>query len=72
MVESALPRIETRCVCIATHGQAALAAVVSSHSSESGVYFPVFEFPSIDVPYSPSSDFGKDGFLKRSMILVEA
>jgi len=65
MSENTLPHIETRCVCIATHGQAALAAVVSSHFSESGVYFPVFEFPSIDVPYSPSSDFGKDGYLGR-------
>lgn len=65
MAESTLPQIETRCVCIATHGQAALAAVVSSHFSEVGVYFPVFEFPSIDVPYSPSSDFGKDGYLGR-------
>jgi CHAT domain len=67
MAESTLPHIDTRCVCIATHGQAALAAVVSSHFSEAGVYFPVFEFPSIDVPYSPSSDFGKDGYLGRIM-----
>ena len=67
MAESTLPQIETRCVCIATHGQAALAALVSSHLSESGVYFPVFEFPSVDVPYSPSSDFGKDGYLARIM-----
>jgi hypothetical protein len=65
MAESALPHIETRCVCIATRGQTALAAAVSSHCSEAGVYFPVFEFPSIDVPYSPSSDFGKDGYLGR-------
>jgi CHAT domain-containing protein len=65
MAESALPHIETRCVCIATRGQATLAAVVSSHCSEAGVYFPVFEFPSIDVPYSPSSDFGKDGYFGR-------
>jgi hypothetical protein len=65
MAESTLPHIETRCVCIATHGQAALAAVVSSHCSEAGVYFPVFEFPSVDVPYSPSSDFGKDGYFGR-------
>lgn len=65
MAESILPHIETRCACIATHGQAALAAVVSSHFSEAGVYFPVFEFPSIDVPYSPSSDFGKDGYVGR-------
>jgi hypothetical protein len=65
MAGSTLPDIETRCVCIATHGQAALAAVVSSHFSEAGVYFPVFEFPSIDDPYSPSSDFGKDGYLGR-------
>jgi hypothetical protein len=65
MAESTLPHIETRCVCIATHGQAALAAVVSSHFSEAGVYFPVFDFPSIAVPYSPSSDFGKDGYLGR-------
>jgi hypothetical protein len=67
MAESRLPQIETRCVCIATHGQAALAAVVSSHLSESGVYLPVFEFPSVDVPYSPSSDFGKDGYFGRIM-----
>jgi hypothetical protein len=67
MAESTLPHIETRCVCIATHGQVALAAVVSSHFSEAGVYFPVYEFPSIDVPYSPSSDFGKDGYLGRVM-----
>ena len=65
MAGSRLPHIETRCVCIATRGQAALAAVVSSHFSEAGVYFPVFEFPSIDVPYSPSSDFGKDGYIGR-------
>jgi hypothetical protein len=65
MAESTFPHIETRCVCIATHGQAALAALVSSHFSEGGVYFPVFEFPSIDVPYSPSADFGKDGYLGR-------
>jgi len=65
MAEGPLPHIETRCVCIATHGQAVLAAVVSSHFSEAGVYFPVFEFPSVDVPYSPSSDFGKDGYLGR-------
>src|SRR5579862_2893312 len=65
MAERTLPHIETRCVCIATHGQAALAAVVSSHLSESGVYLPLFEFPSIDVPYSPSSDFGRDGYLGR-------
>src|ERR1700683_1409697 len=66
MGESTLPQIESRCVCIATHGQAPLAAVVSSHFSEAGVYFPVFEFPSIDVPYSPSSGFGNDGYLGRS------
>ena len=65
MAENTLPHIETRCVCIATHGQTALAAVVSSHFSQAGVYFPVFEFPSVDVPYSPSSDFGKDGYLGR-------
>ena len=41
--------------------------MVSSHFSESGAYFPVFEFPSVDVPYSPSSDFGKDGYLGRIM-----
>lgn len=41
--------------------------MVSSHCSEAGVYFPVFEFPKIDVPYSPSSDFGKDGYFGRIM-----
>jgi hypothetical protein len=65
MAESTLPHIETQCVCIATYGQAALAAVVSSYFSKAGVYFPVFEFPSVDVPYSASSDFGKDGYFGR-------
>src|SRR3954463_10527381 len=65
MTESIIPKLETRCVCIATYGHAALAAAVSSHFSEPGVYFPVFEFPSIDVPYSPLINFGKDGYLGR-------
>jgi len=65
MVPSTVPRIESRWVCISARGQAALAAVISSYVRDSGVYFLVFEFPNIDVPYSPSSDFGKDGYLGR-------
>lgn len=40
---------------------------MSSYARESGVYLPVFEFPAIDVPYSQSSDFEKDGYLGRIM-----
>jgi hypothetical protein len=40
---------------------------VSSYVHDCGVYLPVFEFPAIDVPYSPSSDFGEDGYLGRIM-----
>ena len=65
MAPSTVPRIESRWVCISARGRAALAAVISSYVQDSGVYFPTFEFPSIDVPYSPSSDFGKDGYLGR-------
>ena len=56
------PRIERRCVCIATNAQVVLAAAVSSYFQSDGVYFPVFEFPAIDIPYSPSCQFGKDGY----------
>ncbi|MGD0458404.1 MAG: hypothetical protein ABSC21_11760 [Terriglobia bacterium] len=56
------PRIEQRCVCIATNAQVVLAAVVSSYFQTDGVYFPVFEFPPIDTPYSPSCQLGKDGY----------
>ena len=56
------PPIEQRCVCVATDGQVVLAAVVSSYFQSGGVYFPVFEFPPIDTPYSPSCQFGKDGY----------
>lgn len=59
------PRIENRWVCIATNTHVALASVISSYFQDNGVYFPVFEFPSIDTPYSPSSDFGKDGYFGR-------
>lgn len=65
MAQSTVPRVENRWVCISTNGQVAFAAVASSYIQEAGVYFPVFEFPRIDVPYSPSSDFEKDGYLGR-------
>lgn len=65
MAQNTAPRIEDRWVCIAANTQVVLAAVVSSYFLEEGVYFPVFEFPSIDTPYSPSSDFGKDGYFAR-------
>lgn len=67
MAQSKLPKIENRWVCISTNAQVAFAALVSSYVQESGVYLPVFEFPRIDVPYSPSSDFEKDGYLGRIM-----
>ena len=65
MVPISVPLIENRWVCISTRGKAPFAAVISSYVQDAGVYFPIFEFPSIDVPYSPSSDFGKDGYLGR-------
>jgi hypothetical protein len=55
------PRIERRWVGIATEPHAALAAVVSSHLRTPGVYFAVFEFPSIPTPHSPVIDYGADG-----------
>jgi hypothetical protein len=61
----AVPQIEDRFVCIATNNQVVLASLLSSYFCEKDVYFPVFEFPSIDTPYSASSDFGKDGYFGR-------
>jgi hypothetical protein len=65
MTQQTVPRIEKRLVCIATNKQVKLAAVISSYFQEDGLYFPVFEFPPIDAPYEPSSDFGKDGYIGR-------
>ena len=65
MTQNTTPRIEDRWVCIATNKQAVLAAVVSSYFQEEGVYFPVFEFPSVEFPYSFSIDFGRDGYFAR-------
>ena len=67
MTQSTVPRVENRWVCIATNAQVAFAAIVSSYVQEAGVYLPVFEFPRIDVPYLPSSDFEEDGYLGRIM-----
>lgn len=67
MSKHPIPRIERRWVGIGTAKEAALAAVVSSYFHEKEVYFPVFEFPSIDTPYTPSSDFGKDGYVGRAI-----
>jgi hypothetical protein len=59
------PQIERRYACIATNANVVLAAVISSYFQETGVYFPVFEFPSIDTPHLPSIEFGKDGYFGR-------
>jgi hypothetical protein len=58
-------RIETRWVCITTDRHAALAAVVSSHFREPGVYFAVFEFPKTPKPYSTVIDYNADGAFAR-------
>ncbi len=65
MAHDTTPRIDSRYACIATNTNVVLAAVISSYFQEAGVYFPVFEFPSIDTPHLPSSEFGKDGYFGR-------
>jgi hypothetical protein len=55
------PQIERRWVAITTKPHAALAAIVSSHFRAPGVYFAVFEFPSIPTPRSPVIDYSADG-----------
>lgn len=60
-----LPLIERRCACIATDNQVALAAQVSSCFQISGSYLPVFHFPPITVPYSPSFQFGDDNWFRH-------
>src|SRR5450755_3321021 len=60
-----VPRIDSRCACIATDSRVVLAAFASSCFTEDSVYLPVFFFPSVTFPYTASSDFGKDGYLSR-------
>lgn len=60
-----IPLIENRWACIGTNAEIALLSTVCSCLRQSGTYLPVFGFPSVDFPYSPSSDFGKDGYFAR-------
>ena len=65
MAESSLPSIEDRCVCIATGAGLALAATISSYFNEPDTYFAVFEFPTLDYPYTGASESESDGFYAR-------
>jgi hypothetical protein len=65
MAEPILPSVEDRCVCIATKEGLALAAIVSSYFDEKDTYFAVFEFPSLEYPYTGASESENDGYYAR-------
>jgi hypothetical protein len=54
--------VEDRCVCIATAAGFPLAAMISSYFNSPGKYFAVFEFPTLDFPYTGASDEKSDGY----------
>lgn len=62
MASNSAPQIDARCALIAPAQQLGLAAVISSYFREAEAYVPVFEFPEVDIPYSPSAEIGKDGY----------
>jgi len=61
----AAPEIETRWVFISTNSEIQLASTVASYLSETTKYACFFEFPSVEYPYTGSSDFGTDGYISR-------
>jgi hypothetical protein len=65
MAKCSLPSIEDRCVCIVTQAALALAATISSYFDERDTYFAVFEFPTLDYPYTGASESKSDGFYAR-------
>jgi hypothetical protein len=62
-----IPIVEDRFVCIATRSGAPLAAVVSSYFRDAGRYFAVFEFPTLDFPYTGRNDPESDGYFARAV-----
>jgi hypothetical protein len=57
------PQIENRWVCIAGSGKAQLAAQIASYFKTAGVYFAVFDFPELEVPYREVAH--KDGYFSQ-------
>ena len=61
-----VPELERRCLCVTS--DFALGALVSSFSALPGRYFPLFEFPSIDLDTKPNSVEAVRSRVRRTMI----
>ncbi len=62
-----IPSIDSRWIFVATNEQIQLAAEAASWLPDAGKFAAFFDFPSLDFPYTGSTDFGIDGYVARAM-----
>jgi hypothetical protein len=65
MSESPTPIVEDRCVCIVTREDLALAVIICGYFGQPGQYLAVFEFPTLDFPYTGASESEGDRYYAR-------
>ena len=64
-MQTAIPIVDSRFACIATNEGLALAAIISSYFNDAGVYFAVFEYPTLNFALTPAIDAKSDGYYSR-------